>query len=108
MAFAGDWLPPVNPGEIRSLSITFAPYLSSGDLIQSVTSVAISVYIGTDPNVSALLINNAIIDSTNMIVSQMVGPHYIPDTIYRVTVTVLTLAGETLILYGHLACAAVT
>ena len=58
------------------------------------------VYLGTDPNPSALLFGSAAISGTAVV--QWAGPGWLPGVTYRWTAVVLTVDGATISLDGHI------
>jgi len=116
MAFCGKFTPVV-PGEQRNFALNFAPDLAaqgpfSADSIASITSVTLSDPSGTDPNPSALLIGSPGVLASTWVVQTVGGTGAttfmsgVP--FYLLTMTVLTAAGQTFILSGHIPVATAT
>ena len=100
----GDF-PPVVASDRVPLSIDFASIIPTGDaLASSGASASIGVYSGADPNAANLAWGVPAVAGS--IVTQWVGPGWVPGVIYRVTLTVETGEGATLTLYGHIECKA--
>ena len=108
MPLVGDYT-QVAPGELRSFSIDFSAQLASGETISAATAV-VSAYLGSDPNAAALAVGATTYASG--IVSQFVGHNgaydFVAGVIYRLTITATTSAGQKLVNWAHLACAAVS
>ena len=108
MPLVGDYT-AVAPGELRSFSIDFSAQLAAGETISSSTA-AVSAYLGTDANAVALAYGNTV--NAGGVVSQLVGVNgannFQPGVIYRLTITAITSAGQKLINWAHLACAAIS
>jgi hypothetical protein len=94
-----------NTSERIPVSIDFTAGLPPGDSVTSVASVALSVYFGTDPNVSSLLSGTPSLSGN--IVTQTISTGGVPGVTYRITMTVITAASATISLYSHIFCAPV-
>jgi hypothetical protein len=82
------------PGETEFLGFNFQPRLANGGgAIQSVT-FAVAVLTGTDPAPNAMKIGAPLIQG--FIVKQLVGGG-VSGVLYRITATVVTTTGQTLI-----------
>ncbi len=107
MPFAGDWIPAASPGEEQPFSLDWTPQLLNGDTIVSITSAELAVYEGVDPDAPSWLIGSPYL--VGNVVSQVIGgdsPDGLqPGVTYRLTFTVLTTQGKTLVNFAHIACA---
>ena len=107
MPYLGDYTPTV-PGELRSLSIDFTAELAPSESIVS-ANAAVSVLFGSDPNAANLAFGS--VGQTGNIISQFVGingsNNPLPGVVYRLTMSVVTSAGQKLTNWGHLACNAI-
>ncbi len=103
MPYAGDFT-AVTPGEQKSFSIDFSAQLATGETITSVASATLtSSPLGkSDFNASALLLGSP--THTATVASQFVGGAFQPNTIYVLTLSVVTSANQTLVNYGHIPC----
>ena len=105
MPFAGDYTPPTSPGEAQPFAMDFGPQLIGGDAISSAVCL-LEAYEGEDANAADALTGAPIIQGT--IVLQWIGADMPgglqPCVVYRLTVTVITSQGKTLVNYAHVAC----
>ena len=109
MPNAGDYLPYSTPGEVQPYSIDFGGQLPTGDAIVSVVGTLVVAeqarlgFGGSDPNPAANLVGSASFFGT--VCTQTVGPLQ-ANVVYRLTFSVVTTAGRTLINYAHICCLA--
>jgi hypothetical protein len=109
MPNAGDYLPYSTPGEVQPYSIDFATQLPVGDAIAGVVSSLVVAeqtrlgFGGSDTNPAANLVGSASFFGT--VCTQTVGPLQ-ANVVYRLTFSVVTTAGRTLINYAHICCLA--
>ena len=111
MAATDDLQPPIDPGEIETVSFDFGPALATGETVRTIVSSSCAVLIGTDSSASERILGSPQIvasPSTGLAsggVAMRIGT-MIADTVYRLQVFVTTSAGQTLTLYTHIQCAA--
>lgn len=94
---------PVAPIERVPFSIDFSNQLPSGDTLTGTPQATLTVYLGddprerylfvNDPNASALLWGSPAINGA--VVTQWVGPGFVADAVYQLTLTATTAAGAT-------------
>jgi len=100
MPYVGDFS-PCDSGELLSLSFDFSSWIPSGDSIAS-CSGAVTAYEGVDPSAAALAVGAPVASGT--VVSQWVGPAFVPGVVYRLYLSVTTAFGSKLTAFGHIAC----
>jgi hypothetical protein len=90
------------PGESNSLVFNFAAGLPSGYVLTGTPTVSISVYLGTDPNPSSVLVGGGTFINASTAVEVPVQPT-VADTMYKIEVICATTdPGITLGLEGIL------
>ena len=100
MPVVGDFS-PVDPTERIPLSLDFSAQIPAGDSLASATAT-VAAYLGTDANAAALAYGAA--DVSGSVVTQWVGPGWLPGVVYRLTITATTTLGATISIYAHIAC----
>ena len=101
MPFAGDFLPPVSPGEALTFSMDFAKQLPKGDALVAASTLLI-VHSGIDALVATRLVGNPVIAGT--IVSQVLEM-LAPGVTYSLVFSAVTANGANIVNYGRVACA---
>ena len=104
MPFAGDFIPPVSPGESQIFAVDFATQIPPGDSIATV-SVAISLHSGSDSSVASRL-SGAAAKSGTLVTQTVVG--LLPGVSYNLIFNVTTASGVVLSNFGRVACLAIT
>ena len=77
-----------------------AQAIARADLASATATVA--AYLGTDANAAALAYGAANVSGS--VVTQWVGPGWLPGVVYRLTITATTTLGATISIYAHIAC----
>ena len=109
MPNAGDYMPYSTPGEVQPYSIDFGAQLPIGDAIAGVASSLVVAeqarleFTGSDTNPAINLVGQPSFLGT--VCTQTVGPLE-ANVVYRLTFTVATTGGRTLINYAHICCLA--
>jgi len=114
MAYVGDFAPWHVPGETKPYSIDFTAPLAPSDTIASVTAdlavapVQPQGFTGTDPSPDTRLVGSPTFSGA--VCTQLVGgamPGGLqPGVVYRLSFTVVTTGGRTLVSYAHILCGA--
>lgn len=111
MAYVGRDFDPANPTESEVYSLDFVNELDPGEVINSVSSVTMTVFQGTDANPTSHLAGGPAINGT--IVSQRVGGpsapggNLIAGVTYTIAYTVSTSFTNLITLYSRIACRAI-
>ncbi|WP_294538118.1 hypothetical protein [uncultured Rhodoblastus sp.] len=100
MPFAGDFLPPVSPGEALSFSMDFVKQIATGDSLVTV-STTLTVHSGTDALVASRLVGNPAISGT--VVSQVLEM-LAPGVTYNLVFSAVTANGATIVNFGRVSC----
>ncbi len=103
MPYAGEFS-PVDSGEQIPMQLDFASdvALVAGDSIANCAG-AVQAYLGTDPNAAALAAAAA--QSSGTIVTQYVGPAFIPGVTYQWNASITTAKGAAYTLFARFLCA---
>jgi hypothetical protein len=103
MQYVGRDFDPANPTESKVYSLDFVYTLQSGETINSVTSIDLTVFQGMDANPNSHLTGNPSV--SGMIVSQRVGG-LVAGVTYAFSVTVNTSPpfSNVITLFSRIAC----
>ena len=104
MSYVGENFTGTDPTEVELYAFDFLTVLATGEVILTAT-FAVSVISGTDPLASTRKVGITIINGT--VVAQMVGP-LLAGCTYLLQATVTTSLGQTLDLYSHVPCQALS